>query len=182
MTREEAVEFLIVTQNISPEHMMELLGALSPQVCDDCVSREAVMDAITAEYNRKSTGDGLRLAWIEKAVNSVPSVSPQPCGDAISRDELLKAMDTWDKFGYTETGCFVREPKNDYIKYIHYDDVIKCIKGMPSVSLQQKVGKWIVTDDDLVYCSECEDSYYPRPIDASWYYCPHCGAKMGDKE
>lgn len=77
MTREEAVEFLIVTQNISPEHMMELLGALSPQVCDDCVSREAVMDAITAEYNRKSTGDGLRLAWIEKAVNSVPSVSPQ---------------------------------------------------------------------------------------------------------
>ena len=77
MTREEAVEFLIVTQNISPEHMMELLGALSPQVCDDCVSREAVMDAITAEYNRKSTGDGLRIAWIEKAVNSVPSVSPQ---------------------------------------------------------------------------------------------------------
>ena len=39
-------------------------------------------------------------------------------------------------------------------------------------------GHWILTDDDFVYCSECEDSYYPRPIDASWYYCPHCGAKM----
>jgi Zn finger protein HypA/HybF involved in hydrogenase expression len=41
-----------------------------------------------------------------------------------------------------------------------------------------KIGHWILTDDDFVYCSECEDSYYPRPIDASWYYCPHCGAKM----
>ena len=61
------------------------------------------------------------------------------CDDAISRDELLKAIDTWDKFGYTETGCFVREPKGDYVPYIHYDDVIKSIKGMPSVT--QKSGK-----------------------------------------
>lgn len=61
----------------------------------------------------------------------------EPCENAISRDELLKAMDTWDKFGYTETGCFVREPKNDCVKYIHYDDVIKCIKGMPPVTPQQ---------------------------------------------
>ena len=29
------------------------------------------MKSITAEYNRKATGDGLKLAWIEKAVNSV---------------------------------------------------------------------------------------------------------------
>ena len=43
----------------------------------------------------------------------------------------------------------------------------------------QKSGKWILTDDDFVYCSECEDSYYPRPIDASWYYCPHCGSYNG---
>ena len=41
-----------------------------------------------------------------------------------------------------------------------------------------KTGHWILTDDDCVYCSECEDSYYARPIDASWYYCPHCGARM----
>jgi len=57
----------------------------------------------------------------------------EPCEDAISREELLKAINTWDKFGYTETGCFVREPKGDYVPYIHYDDVVKAIKGMPSV-------------------------------------------------
>ena len=54
------------------------------------------------------------------------------------------------------------------------------VNKLPSVTPQQMTGRWIVTDDDLVYCSECEDSYYPRPIDASWYYCPHCGAKMED--
>ncbi len=43
---------------------------------------------------------------------------------------------------------------------------------------EPKTGHWILTDDDFVYCSECEDSYYPRPIDASWYYCPHCGCRM----
>ena len=42
----------------------------------------------------------------------------------------------------------------------------------------ERTGHWILTDDDFVCCSECEDSYYQRPIDASWYYCPHCGAKM----
>ena len=31
MTREDAIEFLIATQKISPEHMMELLEALSPE-------------------------------------------------------------------------------------------------------------------------------------------------------
>lgn len=65
---------------------------------------------------------------------------PELCADAISREELLKAIDTWDKFGYTETGCFVREPKGDYVPYIHYDDVIKSIKGMPPVTPAQKDG------------------------------------------
>lgn len=38
---------------------------------DEIISRSEVMKSITAEYNRKATGDGLKLAWIEKAVNSV---------------------------------------------------------------------------------------------------------------
>ena len=55
----------------------------------------------------------------------------------------------------------------------------ECIKALEQ---EQKIGHWIVTDDDLVYCSECENSYYSRPIDASWYYCPHCGARMDGEE
>lgn len=54
----------------------------------------------------------------------------------------------------------------------------KVIRNAVEEVKKPKTGHWILTDDDFVYCSECEDSYYPRPIDASWYYCPHCGAKM----
>lgn len=97
--------------------------------------------------------------------------SQEPCTDAISRDELLKAMDTWDKFGYTETGCFVREPKNNCVKYIHYDDVIKCIKGMPPVTPQPKTQATSEIDNFVSFlirencegCKECE----PR-LSADW--------------
>ena len=43
---------------------------------DDLVRRDEVMKALIAEYDRRfMEGDrgGLRLAWIEKAVNSVPA-------------------------------------------------------------------------------------------------------------
>lgn len=44
---------------------------------DDTVSRAAVMQSLTREYNRRRTGDGLKLAWIEKAVNEVPEVKTE---------------------------------------------------------------------------------------------------------
>ena len=119
---------------------------------------------------------------------AIQALSQEPCDDAISRDELLKAIDTWDKFGYTETGCFVREPKGDYVPYIHYDDVIKSIKGMPSVT--QKSGKWIIDQKEgyriwHCHCSKCnkdpqdfiggsEDWWVIRLSD----FCPNCGCRM----
>ena len=47
---------------------------------NDLVRREDVMQALLAEYNRRfMAGDrgGLKLAWIEKAVNSVPPAEPE---------------------------------------------------------------------------------------------------------
>ena len=39
----------------------------------ELVERQAVMESLKKEYNRKHTaGGGLKLAWIEKAVNEVP--------------------------------------------------------------------------------------------------------------
>lgn len=40
----------------------------------DIISRKAVMQSITKEYNRKRTGDGLRLARIEKGVDDTPAL------------------------------------------------------------------------------------------------------------
>lgn len=99
--------------------------------------------------------------------------------DCIDRAELLKAMDTWDKFGYTETGCFVRAPKNDCVPYVHYNDIVNCVKGMPSVTPQEpREGHWDIKDNMWWVCSACgcqtrmmKKYNVPR-------FCPACGAKM----
>ena len=56
--------------------------------------------------------------------------------DCISRQAVLEAIDTWDKFGYTETGCFVsltKELDENYVGYVRLEDVINAILGLPSV-------------------------------------------------
>jgi len=44
---------------------------------DELITRTAVMESLKAEYNRRGTGDGLKLAWIEKAVSDTPSAQPE---------------------------------------------------------------------------------------------------------
>ena len=39
----------------------------------DLISRSEALESLKKEYNRRHTGDGLKLAWIEKAINDVPS-------------------------------------------------------------------------------------------------------------
>ena len=101
---------------------------------------------------------------------------PEPCEDAVSREELLKAIETWDKFGCDADTKLVRY-QDHYVPYIHYDDVIKCIKGMPSVT--QKSGKWIENRCDMYICSQCQHTYTDlsgERLDMN--FCPNCGAKM----
>ena len=109
------------------------------------------------------------LLEVNKAIcNNLKAL--EPCEDAISRQAVLALITEYQK-GFDAVmnigGKVSMEELADDIKLLN-----------SSVTPQPKTGHWILTDDDFVYCSECEDSYYPRPIDASWYYCPHCGAKM----
>ena len=113
---------------------------------------------------------------IEALDVAIESLQQEPCEDAISRNELLKAIDTWDKFGCDANTKLV--PYQDhYIPYIHYDDVIKCIKGMPSVRTQPKTGHWI-EGNYHIRCSECGEDYTYSLRN----YCPNCGAKMQEGE
>lgn len=63
----------------------------------DLVYRDEIMDSLVKEYNRKRTNDGLKLAWIEKAVNDVKSapidLPDTNVGDMISRSSLLEKYD-----------------------------------------------------------------------------------------
>lgn len=48
---------------------------------------------------------------------------------------------------------------------------------------ERPAGKWKLDDtEQFCYCSNCEDTYYPRPLDPSWHYCPHCGATMNQEQ
>ena len=106
----------------------------------------------------------------------------------IDRKELLKAMDTWDKFGYTHTGAFIRNPHTeDYVPYVHYEDMVKCVSNMPTADVRENVkGEWVeepfMYDVDSkgrpmmsisIYCSACKEE-----VDEKTNFCPHCGAEM----
>lgn len=49
--------------------------------------------------------------------------------NAINKQDLIDAINTYDTFGFVEPNCFVRNPKGNVVTYLHYDDVIKCIKA-----------------------------------------------------
>lgn len=87
----------------------------------------------------------------------------EPSGDLISREETLTAF-----ADYVGSGMSMND----------YEALWDIVAKMPPVKQEPKTGHWISIDDDFFCCSECGDSYYPRPIDAFWSYCPHCGAKM----
>ena len=65
---------------------------------------------------------------------------PEKHGRLIDADEALKAMDTWDKFGFEHTGLFVRNPEDDFIKYVHYDDMVKSVRGAETIIEADKEG------------------------------------------
>ena len=126
MSREEAIKVLnmVEAHGLADEAKQIAIKALQAQAdCNTC--DKAVRDRVgvigCAKFDSKPT-------------MAIPSA--EPCEDAISREELLKAIDTWDKFGYDAKGKLVQY-QDHYIPYIHYDDVVKCIKGMPSVKPQE---------------------------------------------
>ena len=52
--------------------------------------------------------------------------------DLISRSELLKAMNTWDKFGYDCHRGLVRidSTNEEYVPYVRYEDMVRCVNDM----------------------------------------------------
>lgn len=116
----------------------------------------------------------------------------------IDADELKKAIDTWDKFGYTTKGELIRlddSNKDDFVPYVKFDDVCNCIDNAPTVfdenaysqgykqgtcdsKYDRPQGEWIDTGDMQEYwaeeyqCSICGEKDH-------WHnFCPNCGAKM----
>lgn len=95
----------------------------------DLVSREEVIKSITAEYNRRRTGDGLRLAWIEKAINAVPSVRPDKqvriLAEALDYCPLTYPCDTMcEPEGWCQEHCKPQQDAPDMECWIRYSEVM----------------------------------------------------------
>ena len=66
-------------------------------------------------------------------------------------------------------------------RVIDESDAIEAINSIPPAQPEQKVGKWIVMDDDRISgrCSVCGWEAHLYEDDAvGMDYCPNCGAKM----
>lgn len=162
----------------------EAIEALSAEPCE--MSAEEYRQRMIQAFHNADTDELIavcvlptekefeHLEWLLKT-----HYKKEPCEDAISRDELLKAIDTWDKFGCDADTKLV--PYQDhYIPYIHYDDVVKCIKGMSSVNPQPETGRWIAVENEEMetvgyYCSECD---LPMETEQRTNFCPNCGRRM----
>lgn len=100
----------------------------------------------------------------------------QPYEDAISRQAAIDAI--WDGINMD---IYTREVK-------------ECLEALPSVTPQQKIGRWIHREDmdyldknkvvhNHFMCQDC--GFIHDFIDghtAQYKYCPHCGAKMLEVE
>lgn len=102
---------------------------------DELISRQAAIKSVTQEYNRRRTGDGLKLAWIEKAINETPAAQSEikTDGDTISRRAAIR----WVK---TECNPYGK-PTLDFESG---KKVIEHLKQMPSVQPEIK------TDGDTI--------------------------------
>ena len=95
MTREEMdfIGSMNMCDEISNEAYQKIMTHCEEQEpCEDCISRQAVVDAIFAKPCwHNSDGSYYHSDDIRKAINSLPSVTPQPkVGEWLKNGELCK--------------------------------------------------------------------------------------------
>ena len=86
----------------------------------------------------------------------IKALEQQPSDDCISREAVMKCFKKWQPYMATRLWDYEQE-----------------LKDLPSVTSQQKMGRWINNK-----CDKCGASRPPLFDN----YCPNCGAKMEVEE
>lgn len=98
-----------------------------------------------------------------RSENPNKSEIPNTCGDAISRQAVIDV--TWEEPSYTEALNVLTEVRDK-------------VKVLPSVTPQQKTGRWIKQNYGWNWqCSEC-GFVTPPSAKEIFTFCPKCGCKM----
>lgn len=141
MTRDEAIKILkgaIKKPNTEDGYMGQALTmaikALEQQTCEDAISREDALMALTGKWTEPT--DELIHRFIRR-IKKLPSVNPaekqELCEDAISRQAVEKI--TWEEPSYTDALNVLTE-------------VMEKIRQLPSVNPQPKT-RWIPVSERL---------------------------------
>jgi hypothetical protein len=111
----------------------------------------------------------------EMGVKESRSEIPNTCGDAISRQHLLEEIAMLKKSPWFNENTYGSKViRKEAVEIV--EDV--CIKREPSVTPQQRTGRWIKQNYGWNWqCSEC---VFVTPPNAKeiFTFCPKCGAKM----
>lgn len=130
------------------------------------MTREEAIEELT-EINFNSIHEKTILA----TNMAIEALKTEPCDDCISRQDALDAM-------YALCNADETLKDNPWRDNPHIDAITDAIEDLPSVSPQQKGGRWIRVDYDSNpnignwHCSLCQN------ISKLSNYCPNCGAKM----
>lgn len=82
---------------------------------------------------------------IENLIRAIYLGTPLPEGHGrlIDADETLKAMDSWDKFGYSCHDMFrlTKDSEKDYVSYVYYANMVKAVDDAPTILKADKGDK-----------------------------------------
>lgn len=122
-----------------------------------------------AIYRLKTT-DACDSELCEALDMAIKALEQEPCDDVISREAVIKTISEWffsKEFHYTNAAEYLRNRLDE----------------LPSVTPQQKMGRWNKSMDDYSYfytCSCCGQRIAKNGFGDNLFspYCPECGAKM----
>lgn len=95
-------------------------------------------------------------------------------GDAISRQAAIEAIEALQR-------PIMREESNYYqFKFSGMSEAREAVENLPSVTPQQRTGRWIERSDIIGKWYECDQCH--TDWGGSVNYCPNCGCKMEVEE
>lgn len=118
-----------------------------------------------------------------EATEVIKALEPQPCEDCVSRQGVL------DVINFEDEWLFDAKSHNADTK-IAFSAIKSKISELPSVTPQQKIGRWIFHEpfdngrkncNECIECSQCH-TWFGHDCYAKTPYCPKCGAKMIESE
>lgn len=158
------------------EHKM-VLELLEQEPCDDCISREDVLDAI----NDIGSGAFASYSYYSNLFDFVCELSPvepDKCDDCISREALDDAISNLT-YWHFENGRLITGGGGSKAETVYkVDDVTRLTHILPPVTSQPKMGHWINIDATHSKCDRCGAIFEIASENGEANFCPNCGAKM----